>query len=697
MNGIKYIIHLSQELPEKTQSVFVDRLIISNDDTMINDDDIYILSSVELPLDKSFKLDFFNAGWSIRKRAVDQTKDKISFSDPASWECVMNAYTEMAYSINKDIHALCKDAYLSVNLSFGDFCLLYFGEDAEYNKVLNCVKDILDCSIPENNGVWEADEGIINVKKQIQHRASNQHIYKNTNINELLKSAFSSDVDNTDRAWEILRQGSVFLYTFLEEAYRIWYKPNGEPRHNIYQMENDVRAVTSTFSKYYNTFLSQISDQSMQQDVVWSALFLSDAMLSSVAGQSLALNKYEHDYFYNDFYGFIPIVDRNNKTMQSFYCDQFGLLYSIGFLTLPYRNTFDIWGMLPAFVHEFSHYISTTNRIERNEFVLKLVFSSAALPLIDHAEEKVNKLDVNAFANTLGEELLKKYNQWLKWMSPNRDYNRKMRDSMFFLNETFNMFDIVDFEMLYDSAVSSESIQKYNIGEIPSEVKADCITRWNKINTPMLLTFTMALREIRSDMAMCIFLNIGLKEYITIMAKEYNWADYSWKQTADSVIIRFGFMTRYLFYLSHKEKDLYKGWTRKDFNLSWRKEIFKLFDEIESESDRRKELENMRGYIERYIDMNLDREMQDGSSSVVSIFEEGLFFMPLNDEGSEDAYILSEWHKEFKKIKEKGPMIEQLCKCYQYSELNKKNRILLNYKTRLILRDLFMFFPNIDR
>ncbi|MBQ7353174.1 MAG: hypothetical protein IJW54_04125 [Clostridia bacterium] len=693
----KYVAIGFEGLTEDKKFIDVAKLCLYDNETDLSKAELLIESLQDLPQDIPYRIYFFSVGAALREEIINSTMRHISFSDTDTWKFVSDEYLILLKKMQIHLGQQFKNVHFAINLSFGDFCLLipYNYQENVYD-VLKAVEDFLNPQSQNDKNIWEKENDLVCVKQRIFCRLNTQYIYRYTphidDYKELFTSLLNADVDTTDKAWELARQASVLLYTFLEEIYRVWLYPNGEPKNQTLEYKQDIKRSFENMRKNYQKFLSQVSSSSIFADSCWSYSFICDALLSSFVGQSVnTTTKVSSDEF-NDFHGFMPIISQETKTMESFFCEQFGVLYSTGFLLIPYNAAFNIWKMIPSLIHEFSHYISTPNRKDRNDFVLYLTFCSVIDPLIAKLKKVIDGFSITSIVKQICEKILERYDELATWVIPYRKSdNGKLIDSMYFLNETMDLFEIIDFEDLYDYAFESICATE-NIESIPSNIKDECIKNWNESKVSYLLTYTMALREIRSDIAMCYFLDIDLEEYILLMANEPTWAKYSWDFTADSVFLRFGFMTRYLVY--NKEPQCT---SRNKFNSLWEEKVDDVFLKlINDHSDLKNQLNNMRGYVKQYIKINLAEEYECDSDTVVSIFEKNIFPMPMPNNAEREQTIVGSWEKQFKQ-KSESSFIHNLNKCYkEYTEKNNEERIIMNYQSRLIMRDLFMFFPDVD-
>ena len=657
---------------------------------------ILIGTEQDLPLDTAYKICCFPVNPQLRRKILKENDGRIRFSEFFDSEILYRTYMELWHQLTADIGKSYPEIYVAVNLSFGDFCLLAPVSLKIDPSKLKAASDIIHApKMPED--IWKSDAELEKMKKDILRRVNTQHIYKLTNCKSLFTKLLDSEIDTPARAWELARQACVLLYIFLEESAHVWYDANGETATNPYEMEQDIIRSREKFTEYYYTFLKQAMPDNVYSDAVWSYSYFCNSLLYWLIGDSEAYAKGDYEE-YRDFHGFFPIIAKETESLESFYCEQHGIFYAMGFLSVPASRAFPFWDTLPALIHEFSHYIPTPERVKRNHAVLELVFSSVFEPLITAAKKDANDI---ALADSISARVMRRFDELAERFIPGRSIRSESKDSMFFLNESMNLFEIMDFEALYKEALLADGVVQTAFAN-PDEVKEACTKRWQSSSTSYLLTYTMALREIRSDIAMCKLLNIGLQDYIHLMANEMTWATHSSAYTADSVILRFGFMTRYLYHCALKSIPPYQisdchmvahhAEKQASFNQNWKNCLYTLLKDAKKSdpaiSDR---LDNMKKYLERYIDINLNGESENGAS----VFENKLYPFHARHK-NQDVGIVSAWIRQFDE-RGNNDFIWHIEKEYQRYAHESSNaaKVLKNYKARLVMRDLFDLLPDI--
>jgi len=128
-------------------------------------------------------------------------------------------------------------------------------------------------------------------------------------------------------------------------------------------------------------------------------------------------------------------------------------------------------------------------------------------------------------------------------------------------------------------------------------------------------TYNSLLRELRSDINMVILLDMDLKTYIRTMIKELDFSTDNDKIVADSVILRFGFMTRFLAQYDSVSKPDFSPCTSAEEITNWRESCKQIFNQIQIEENFDSQenqhhlthLLNIMSYIDIYRDMVIEQ------------------------------------------------------------------------------------------
>jgi len=128
-------------------------------------------------------------------------------------------------------------------------------------------------------------------------------------------------------------------------------------------------------------------------------------------------------------------------------------------------------------------------------------------------------------------------------------------------------------------------------------------------------TYNSLLRELRSDLNMVILLDMDLETYIRTMIKELDFSTDNDKIVADSVILRFGFMTRFLAQYDLVSKPDFSPCTSAKEMTNWRESCIQIFNQIQieeyfdpQENQRHlTHLQNITSYLDIYKDMVIEQ------------------------------------------------------------------------------------------
>ena len=650
---------------------------------------------------KEFKLVFFRATTEFRKNSIESTKDEILFSDSTTWELFDELQKNTLIALNEQIEASFPGCRFSVNLSFGDYCLLIPADESPDLTEMYSWNDFVPF---DKSGIpLHRTQEVETIRSRIRDKLDFRYIfdylpfygYKSDIFDELLYA----NVDTQDKIGECARLACVLLHYFTDEAAFVCFYANGESKIIDSDMRHYLNTVYNKLKQGIDLFTKEVSVNNIFSDIEWSFSFLNKALLFSVFGRSFSLGEFEDRDKYDNFHGFIPLISTNMdlKTLSSYFADEFGTSYKFAFLEIPYALTMDFYGKLPALLHEFSHYIPPLNRDERNQTVLKLTFFSVLnepLQII-----KRSNPDGQVLINQIVNSMIRRYNYLYETTLTIKDNikDKELHDSMFFLHQTLDLFEAIDFNYVYSGAYLLHDIPD-SVTDVLREFQESCVQAWNDCSQSYLITYMMALREIRSDIAMVTFLfdSIKLKDYVRLMASEPKWADQSYSSAADSVFLRLGFMSRFLFALEHDRHD----YDTDSFNQSWLSEMKECFDQVVLESvDLTGRIDHMREYIDRYIEISFDYDYdeinQEYRSIGGSVFENALFG---KENGVFDKNIIEPWIEQFNSIEIKKSLFKNLELQYiaYKNAKNDEERVMMNNRARLVFRDLFSVFPDVD-
>lgn len=679
-----YSVKYSNSVDQNSHHLGNDVLIEPLDEINIsNDKKIYIYSKSAIDLNVKYFPVFFTVDRNIREEIFNDLKPQ-TFYDENVCNSIFNYYIGHIDTIQNGF----PDFSVCFNLSFGDYCVLIpetmqssFDFDSFYKKL-----EILGFKREKSFESKQINE----LKTKIQEIFENKHVYKYLPQYDLSKKLISdlvnADVDTEEQKMECIVIAGNLLHYFLDELNIYMLQKNGDIRYIDNEMIEDLDETTRFMLGQFSVFLDQIRKNSEFCDCVWSYLFLTKGLLSEI-------NKQKKNNEVNEFFsGFIPIIKNNTIELGTRIPDMVSPYQIFSFLHIPKDSYFNFLKHLPAFFHELFHYIPPSSQKNQNDIILKLTFQSAINILVNELSKQCGTS--KARLSALIKHLHKSY-QSITYL--NTAYDTQNENDMFFLSKNMDLIQYFDFAKEYESLPNVINMTKNEI-ELHSALKNDCLNDWDKFSKSYLITFSMAFREIRSDIAMCSLLNLKLNDYVEIMMTEPTWATYGAKQTADSSIIRFGFVTRYLCF---KESQKSKPFDNiEQFNLFYTDEIKKICFNLKNKYKKlSNNVDNILSYVSEYYDMMIECEQGYYTEQHHSEFESAIYPFSKIISNNLDSSIVELWEQDFEKYK-KCEMIISISNIYKkykdyISKLDYENVLKLNCQLRLISRDLPMYSENI--
>ena len=648
------------------------------------------------------------------------------------------------------------------NLSFGDFCVLYPSGKYSYDHICYTVDSIFASLGHENsrdNSLDTPDNEIETYSQKIKKRFADSYLVKrNSNHNEykvLLDKMVCAKVGSNDRKMYMLLLCALLLRTILDESAARWVYESGDLKCESVENAPELASAYDLRKSSFDVFLEQASAASPYSDQIWSLFFITKTLLASIVGRSMkdAVSKkdianLERDdeevkrnrvETYNNFFGFVPYIGTRYAEVMSYYPSHLAPDYCYGFMSIPWDERFKLWSYFPAYVHEFFHYIPPQGRKERNEKILHLAVYSVMNPLYAEMTESRRTEYEKIVANIA--EIIDNYRHGLidirndyviEKGNPSLVNNQNVenyRDTMKYNAIMHDLVRILDFEKICTKALENYQFKSLPDGELKrilaqAEWKQECLERWDEDMTSYLATYSFAMREIRSDLSMCVLLDIGLEEYIELLANEPAFAESSGTWVADSTVLRFGFITRLLYV---KEQMGYSKWAdvvwddlcnqmlqttcgqlqhnsyekhpRYENTVNgWKNYCKKVIDETEPTTSKAESfvdyLANLKEYLESYQSILCAK-----NSEWYAVFERALCTAEYSIQAKEGVSrsLISNWGKQLSTFS-KYSFANQLYSLYtKYKGLdNDIERYRFEYMSRLLFRDLLMVFPNID-
>ncbi len=693
------------------------------------------------------------AGIAAHSRPTDSNYGNLTERIAQQYEEALKGFEEILRR-----HAGISDDRLVVmkNLSFGDACIFCSESIANMSLAGHITVALTELSLKYTGGsaLDTADETITTISEQIKKRFYSTYLIKrNANYTEyetLMKQLMEASVGSNDRKTYVLMLCALLLRTILDETSARWVYESGDAKYESLGMSTELTRAYKIRMAGFREFLNQVSIESPYSDQIWSLFFITKTLLSAIVGRdsnSIESNKSDAENLdnaellqeYCNFFGFVPYIGDQYAEVTSYYPSHIAPDYCYGFLSIPRKEEFRFWSFFPAYIHEFYHYIPPRGRKERNEKILHLAVYSVMSPLFEamtqsrKAEYERIVAKMASSVDQLRENLIDlrndKNHALKKDQAPEtRQSVENYRDTMKYTAIMQDLVYLLDFEDLCSEAVNefcSENVaSRAEFPSIPDRgywMQA-CSDRWDKNMTSYIATFSFAMREIRSDLSMCVLLGMSLLDYIKVLANEPGFAESSKKWVADSTVLRFGFMTRLLYTTElyfgswekiSKEKD---GWQKLCEYMvdtdspkclegnsidDWDKKCRKILQSLKNgDAFHDERLEHMGDYLNNYVEISaLSKNCRWDS-----VFEKAMCtkeYAILSPEDADNQFdrrcLIPRWGIRLQQQKS-YPFVKLLCALYsQYHQAETaKNHCHIEYQSRLLFRDLLMYFEDID-
>lgn len=636
------------------------------------------------------------------------------------------------------------------NLSFGDACILCSAPVENMVGHITATLTELSRKYAGGSALDTLDETISAFSEQIKKRFYSTYLIKrNANYTEyetLMKQMMEATVGSNDRRMYVLMLCALLLRTILDETSARWVYESGDTKYESLEISMELTRAHELRMAGFREFLNQASIGSPYSDQIWSLFFITKTLLSSIVGRdsnSIESNKSDAEDLdnaellqeYSNFFGFVPYIGDLYMEVTSYYPSHIAPDYCYGFLSIPRKEGFRFWSFFPAYIHEFYHYIPPRGRKERNEKILHLAIYSVMSPLFvamtqsRKAEYERIVAIMASSVDRLRENLIDlrndKNHALKKDQAPEtRQSVENYRDTMKYNAIMQDLVYLLDFEDLCTEAVnefcSENATVRVESTSIPDQgywMQA-CSDRWDKNMTSYIATFSFAMREIRSDLSMCVILGMTLHDYIKVLADEPAFAESSKKWVADSSVLRFGFMTRLLYTkelcydswenVDWKElcKHMVRTCSQNDSNGNsidgWKKTCSEILQSLRKTDPLYNEyLDHLRDYLSNYVDISIPSKESPWDSVFEKAMCTGEYAISSHKNGNNQfvdrRYLISCWGIRLQKQKE-YPFARLLNDLYyQYSKADTvKAQCHIEYQSRLLFRDLLMYFEDID-
>lgn len=613
-----------------------------------------------------YEIETFNLPFHIRKNIICTSKKDSSFFETT--KALFDSYNQLIKIINKFLLKSYENVYLFCSIFRNDFCLLVPKNSYELDQIKQQIKILLELDkIPTHYDFSKHDLlNHLNIKTRCI-KSDRQFVKHNPMFSNYLCTILDIEsiaCDSIDRTQELSLFSSLVLKDLVEETHLYWLYDSGDLRYVDPGKAFFLKKQNSVYFEYYKIFCEQAKDNSEYNDWIWVLVFLTQKLLN------VLINSPDSCIDPTNFYGFIPIIKDlkpSNNEVISLFTRHISRKFCHGFLIIPTGAIINIIDHLPAYIHEFFHYIPPRNRAERNSAILDLIFHSV---LFDLRKNNLNNDNIelyDIFFKALKNEFLQ--------FSKNYCDDIGVSDSMEYIEALKMLFSKFNFVEAYDNASNEIFNLKYT--QLLHAKKEDSASRFLNNALDYISTFTLFLREIRSDIAMCDFLGIDLKNYIRILANEPLFAHMDKDNCGDSTILRFGYMCHYLF--KNQKDPVNNDWL--DESKMCIAELLTSITENESNNKHsfiKQHYNNLLGYLDEYNDISIEKSTSKRDSLLENILE--------------DPKLIPEWEKDNKLFTDNS-FIKNLKELYQNykDEKDEYKRLITICGAKILFRDFYSF------
>lgn len=627
----------------------------------------------------------FNLACNYRRALIEKCHGNTLYEASIK---LFEVYVELARKINELIGFYFEGVYFFCCIHNFDFCFVS-NDNTDFSDIQQKVVEWLDdFLLPSKNSLSDdiyMERKIFEngMKLSMCFHSDRRFVQHNPKVREYIRIINSLQQVNTD---SVERKAELSLYSTLmfkdltEETHLYWVYESGELRQEISEIVKILSERNNMYFALLKMFCIQADDEYIYHDWIWCLIFLTNTLLSSFKKRSTieCINS-EQEREHSNFYGFVPIIKENirkNDEVMSLFTKHISRKFCYGFLLIPSDSIYNLPEYLPAYIHEFFHYLPPKNRPERNLAIFELVLHSLLFEF------------KKFFSSSVYLEVFRRFKAKIIEVANDNGLTEKELfecDSMEFVDIINNIFMTMDFYKIYYNVfcdIQEENTLKY-CSKTFEDYKEKILGRFNNI-TNYLITFVLFFREIRSDLAMCSFFDLKTRDYIEIFANEPEFATLSKDECGDSTILRFGFMCRYLI-----EKD-----PNKNTSINWLENIYGIIDslilDIKSNEYKNilvKKYNNLKTYLSEYVEISIESEHDCFTPKGESFLENYLFEKSLVKtwEDSIEEYTEHSFSKELKNIYR------------NYLECKDNNRLKSICGIRHLFKDLYIYNPNIDK
>lgn len=601
-----------------------------------------------------------------------------------------------------------------------DFCLLSSDMGIDLEAVSNYIDEYLEAYLlidksKYNLEKYKSEIDIINNRERIIRcmLSDRQFVKYNPMFSNYIwmnKRLNSVECDSIEKKEELNLFSSLLVKDLVEETHLYWMYESGELRYENAAKNCILSNRNRQYFKYFDMFCEQAKSKNVFHDWVWSLVFLTQTLLASFLGRNTA--EYD-DEKYSNFFGFVPVFeDIKNKRSEltSHFSHHISRRYCHGFLVVPVDSIQNLPEYFPAYIHEFFHYIPPLNRVQRNTIIFELVLHSL---LYDYRTKLPSELYEEVFG-IFGESLIRTFSRYN--FDPETIF---YCDSMEYMERMKSVFDKFNIKSVlnYISDFISEKYANKDYDLIINYIAGKICESFTLKARNYTNTFIFFFREIRSDISMCLLLDIDLKQYIEILAEEPLFAVLNGRDCADSTILRFGYMCRILYEFDklkeqavdnrgHNNGNLtdsnawifyLKTWLKDGCKLNnsdkWLHDCCDLIDECLNERILKGNFslidnyQNLKSYLHEYVLLAIEKEEEQFIHKGESLLENVI----------QDKAIITNWIESILQYAN-HPFANEIMNLYKKytSEIEAEEKLTMLWGMRILFRDLYSYNPNLD-
>ncbi|MBQ3519321.1 MAG: hypothetical protein IJA31_08390 [Clostridia bacterium] len=671
-------------IPEDKTEWQKENIVLYDTETTFNTDKLYSFELFQLPFTARKSFTHLFSKDNFTKSAYD----------------LFSEYCKIATITNNILSNKYTDVYVFCSLLYNDYCVLIPKElSHNFDAIKNeAIKSLIDScfslhnspDLSHNNAIIEADLadkkqkrlGCIHSGRKFVKHSSHFHLYE-----ELIDSLDSIQCDSLDRKQELSLFSSLIITDLIHIISAYWMRPTGDFHYALAEKTYSINKQEQLYFYLFSLFCKQTEDNNKYNDWCWVLTFLTQTLLSTINGRSkFDLQQEECDKYFN-FFGFAPILldlKEHGNEVTSLYTHHSSAKFCHGFLIVPKSSVYNIIANLPAYIHEFFHYIPPKDRTNRNKAVLELLLHSVFFNL----RNQLTKISYTCFFNLIENEVKLSIEDL---GLTNNDFFAV--DSMEFINLLKILFNYYSFEDIYKDAML-KTTATFDLQLLLANKDA-CVNKFNDCAYDYFNILVLFFREIRSDIEMCKFLDIDLKQYIKFMAEEPEFCILPKEQVGDSTIMRFGYMCHYLYFIKQKKLaesegrhlDIYKGFRIAD----WFENVTIIIKELQQDIknlDFKQKYENLQGYLQEYMDLAIEQYYTGDSDADRSVLESTVckIFDP-------DKYPSIDF-KQYKFTRLLKDLFDKYMSFDKAEDEEKKLQLICGIK--ILFRDLYAFDPDLD-